>query len=103
MSNMKAMGFRAHGGVEVIQELDVHLPEIKLTEVKLDVKAFALNYLDLWVRKGRPNSTMEFPHVSGTDFAGVVSEVGNKVRGFEIGDRVTVNPGVSCLMCKNCR
>lgn len=97
------MAFTSHGGSDVIEEVDVELPEIKPYEVKLDVKAFALNYLDIWVRRGRPNSTMQFPHVSGSDFAGVVSEIGDKVKGFEIGDRVTVNPGVSCLMCKYCR
>ncbi|MCE7735419.1 MAG: zinc-binding dehydrogenase [Candidatus Heimdallarchaeota archaeon] len=103
MSNMKAMAFTAHGGSDVIEQVDVELPEIKPYEVKIDVKAFALNYLDIWVRKGRPNSTMQFPHVSGSDFAGIVNTIGSKAKGFEIGDRVTVNPGVSCMMCKYCR
>jgi NADPH:quinone reductase-like Zn-dependent oxidoreductase len=100
---MRAMAFTAHGGAEVIGEVEVDLPAINPNEVKLDVKAFALNYLDIWVRRGRPNSTMQFPHVSGSDFAGVVAETGTNVTGVEIGDRVTVNPGVSCLMCKYCR
>ncbi|MHA2090531.1 MAG: alcohol dehydrogenase catalytic domain-containing protein [Candidatus Kariarchaeaceae archaeon] len=101
--NMKAMVFSAHGGVEVIKQQDVNLPQIRTSEVKLDVKAFALNYLDIWVRRGWPDSSMKFPHITGSDFSGVVSEVGTKVTRFEIGDKVAVNPGISCMSCVYCR
>lgn len=100
---MKAMVFSAHGGTEVIKQQEVTLPQINAKEIKLDVEAFALNYLDIWVRRGHPGSTMQFPHVTGSDFSGVVSEIGNEATGFEIGDRVTVNPGISCMTCVHCR
>ena len=59
---MKAMAFTKHGGPEVIKEVEVDLPKVNSNEVKLDVKAFALNYLDIWVRRGRPNSTKHAHH-----------------------------------------
>ena len=55
--------------------------------------ASALNHMDLWLTQGRPRP--ELPHVPGCDVAGVVSAVGDGVRGVSVGDEVVVNPAVS--------
>jgi NADPH:quinone reductase-like Zn-dependent oxidoreductase len=63
----------------------------------------ALNHLDLWVADGLPEVPIPaFPHVVGADGAGVVLEVGSAVRHVNPGDRVLINPGLSCGSCEAC-
>ncbi|MBJ8344416.1 alcohol dehydrogenase catalytic domain-containing protein [Antrihabitans sp. YC2-6] len=45
----------------------------------------------------------KLPAVFGLDSAGVVTEVGNQVTDVQVGDRVYVNPGLSCGSCRACR
>jgi NADPH:quinone reductase-like Zn-dependent oxidoreductase len=71
----------------------VELPPLGPDEVRLEVKASALNHMDLWVTKGMPKPTL--PHVPGCDVAGVVEAVGSAVTTVRVGDEVVVNPGVS--------
>jgi NADPH:quinone reductase-like Zn-dependent oxidoreductase len=70
--------------------------------VKVRVKAAALNHLDLWTLKGLPGLSLSFPHILGGDGAGVVDEVGDGVNRVKPGDRVMINPGVSCHRCEYC-
>ncbi len=59
-------------------------------EVRLRVKATALNHMDLWLTTGMPKPPA-FPHVPGNDVAGVVESVGEEVTDWEVGDEVVVN------------
>jgi threonine dehydrogenase-like Zn-dependent dehydrogenase len=43
------------------------------------------------------------PAIFGLDSVGVVTQVGDQVRGVQVGDRVYVNPGLSCGSCRACR
>lgn len=97
---MKAIRIHEHGGPEVLRHEEVPTPTIGPHEVLVRVKACALNYLDLWVRRGIPGVTL--PHVPGCDVAGVIEEVGPSVKGFSSGDRVVINPGISCGQCEYC-
>ena len=45
----------------------------------------------------------KFPLIPGHEFCGVVAEVGRDVRGFSLGERVTVDPNISCGECEFCR
>ncbi len=99
---MKAIVFHEHGPFENIAIADVPKPEIKPDEVLIEVKAAALNRLDLWVLAGWPGLNLKLPHVMGSDGAGVVVEIGSRVAGFENGDRVAVNPSLSCGSCEFC-
>lgn len=60
-------------------------------EVLVEIRAAALNHLDLWVRRGLP-VPIEMPHVGGADFAGVVRAYGPGTTGFEAGDAVVGYP-----------
>lgn len=64
-------------------------------DVCIQVKACALNHLDLFVREGWPGLQVPLPHVGGTDVTGVVVEVAPGVRTAQIGDEVIVNPGLN--------
>jgi NADPH:quinone reductase-like Zn-dependent oxidoreductase len=100
---MKAVVFHQHGGLEQVVYTDVAEPTIGANEVLLDVKAAALNRLDLWVLEGWPGLNLKLPHVMGSDGAGVIAAVGANVDGFAIGDRVAVNPTLFCGQCAYCR
>src|ERR1051325_3750162 len=99
---MKATIFREHGGPEVLEYTDVPDPSIRADEVLLEVKACALNHLDLFVRKGMPGIEIPLPHILGNDIAGVVREAGELVTWAKPGDEVMVQPGVSCGHCAAC-
>jgi NADPH:quinone reductase-like Zn-dependent oxidoreductase len=61
-----------------------------------------LNGLDLWVIEGWPALRLQFPHIFGSDGAGIVASVGSEVEGVSSGDRVAVNPTVWCGRCVYC-
>ena len=71
---MKAVIFKQHGGPEVLEYADVPDPSIKANEVLVEVKACALNHLDIWARGGLPGIDIPLPHILGNDIAGVVRE-----------------------------
>jgi NADPH:quinone reductase-like Zn-dependent oxidoreductase len=100
---MKAVVFEKHGGPEVLQYKDVPDPRIAADEVLVRVRACALNHLDLWVRQGAPGITVPLPHISGSEIAGDVAQVGPAVTKFKIGDRVLISPGWNCGECEFCR
>jgi NADPH:quinone reductase-like Zn-dependent oxidoreductase len=99
---MKAVAIRAHGGPEVVNLEDLPDPQPGPGQVVVGVKAAALNHLDIWVRKGWPGLKLAFPHVLGSDVAGVVETVGAGVDGVKAGDAVVVNPSLGCGRCERC-
>ncbi|MBK8985032.1 MAG: zinc-binding dehydrogenase [Chloroflexi bacterium] len=100
---MKAVVFHEHGTLEKVSYTDVAEPQLGPDEVLLQVKAAALNRLDLWVLAGWPGLNLKLPHVMGSDGAGVIAQVGANVAGFTPGDRVAVNPTLFCGRCAYCR
>jgi len=99
---MKAVLFREHGGPEVLSYEDLPEPTIGPEDVRVRVKACALNHLDIWIREGNPAYPMTLPHVPGSDAAGIVEQVGGHVDSVTVGQRVFVSPGISCWKCDQC-
>jgi NADPH:quinone reductase-like Zn-dependent oxidoreductase len=99
---VKAVRFHGHGGPEILTYEDAPDPIIAPHEVLVQVKACALNHLDLWCRKGMPGMQIPLPHISGSDIAGEVAAVGSIVTRITPGQRVVVSPGVSCGQCIHC-
>jgi NADPH:quinone reductase-like Zn-dependent oxidoreductase len=97
---MKAVRFHEHGGPEVLRYEDAPDPEPRAGEVLVRVRACALNYLDLWERRGLPHVTIPMPHISGSDVAGDV--VASTAPDVPAGTRVMLQPGVSCGHCLAC-
>ena len=89
---MKAVRIHEDGGPDVLRYDDVADPEPGPGDVLVSLRAAGLNHLDVWVRKGLPSAPK--PRILGADGAGVVAALGEGVEGFEIGDRVVVNPGI---------
>ena len=99
---MKAVLFREHGGPDKLSYEDLPTPTPGPEDVLVRVKACALNHLDIWVRQGNPAYPMPLPHVSGSDVAGIVEQVGAHVEGVTVGQRVFLSPGISCWRCDAC-
>ncbi len=99
---MRAAVFNQHGSPEVIEIADVPRPELPAGHVLITVRAAALNHLDLWARRGLPGLELEFPHIGGSDIAGVVEELGEGVDGPSVGTPVAVNPSLWCGRCEWC-
>lgn len=101
MMQMRAAIFHEHGGPEVVRIETLERPTPGAGQVLVEVRAAALNHLDLWVRRGIPIETT-MPHVGGSDVAGVIAEVGDGVDAARVGERVVVNPSLWCGQCREC-
>jgi NADPH:quinone reductase-like Zn-dependent oxidoreductase len=101
---VRALTISAHGGLEQLQVRDdLPMPEVRApTDVRMRVRAVALNHLDLFVLRGLPGITIVPPWIVGTDACGVVDSVGSDVTNVEPGDHVIVNPGISDRTCSYC-
>ncbi len=97
-------GFRIsrHGGPEALEWGELPRPQPAAGEVRVRVRACALNHLDLWVRNGVEDYAFPLPLVPGSEVAGDVDEVGDGVDGIEPGSPTLVAPGVSCGRCARC-
>ena len=101
---MRAVYITQHGGPEVLTVGDLPEPSPGPNDVKVRVRACAINRLDLYVRAGARGTRIDFsgPHVLGGDVAGDVLETGSEVVGLASGDRVVVNPRLTCDQCRFC-
>ena len=99
---MRAVRFHRHGGPDVLQYEDAPDPELLPGHVLVRVRACALNHLDLWQRRGLERVTIPMPHISGADVAGDIAAVGASVTEYQIGQRVMLQPGLSCGQCARC-
>lgn len=90
---MRAVLTTAHGDRSVLKPVsDYPAPHANAGEVVIDIAATALNFHDIFTRRGMPGIKINFPVVVGSDMAGVVRDVGEGVRDWRVGDRVLVDP-----------
>jgi NADPH:quinone reductase-like Zn-dependent oxidoreductase len=99
---MKAVRFHEHGSPEVLRYEDAPDPDAGPGRILVRVRACALNHLDLWQRRGLDRVKIPFPHISGADVAGEIHAIGDGVPDFHAGDRVMLQPGLSCGRCPRC-
>ncbi len=101
---MRACVLTATGGIQHLHITDVpDAPAPKAGEVRVAIRAAALNHLDLFVMDGLPGGAKQLPHIVGADGAGVVDAIGSDVVNVRPGDRVMLNPGISDYTCEFCR
>jgi NADPH:quinone reductase-like Zn-dependent oxidoreductase len=101
---VRGLTISAHGGLDQLElRDDLPRPEIQRdTDVRVRIRAAALNHLDLFVVGGLPGVKIVPPWVVGSDGMGVVESVGSAVTEVAVGDTVVINPGVSCRACEYC-
>jgi NADPH:quinone reductase-like Zn-dependent oxidoreductase len=102
---VQALTISSHGGLDRLEfRNDLPMPELRHPgDVRIRIRAAALNRLDLFVVAGLPGVTITPPWVLGADACGVIESVGSGVSGVSVGDYVVVNPGLSDRTCEYCR
>jgi NADPH2:quinone reductase len=83
---MKAIQIKQTGGPEVMELVDLPVPQPKSNEAVVKIQAAGVNFIDVYNREGRYKAAL--PLVLGQEAAGVVSAVGSDVREVAVGDRV---------------
>ena len=101
---MRAWVIRGTGGLDQLQLADVPDPAgpLEARQVRVALRAAALNHLDLFVVRGLPHE-YHYPQILGADGAGVVEAVGAQVRSVRPDDWVMINPGIPDYSCAYCR
>jgi NADPH:quinone reductase len=85
---MKAAYIESIGAPDVIRYGDLPDPEPKFGEVRVKVKAVAVNPIDVYIRSGAVSMPLPMPFVIGCDLAGIVDKLGPGAKHFKVGDRV---------------
>jgi NADPH:quinone reductase-like Zn-dependent oxidoreductase len=101
---MRGLTISAHGGTERIEYRDdLAEPVLRAPgDVRVRMRAAALNHLDLFLLGGLPGVTITPPWILGADGMGVVESVGTGVTTVAVGDTVVINPGLSDRSCEYC-
>lgn len=88
---MKAVVVSRFGGPEVLQYVDIDLPQVGRGQVRVEVRAIGVHAADAMWREGTyPYALPRPPFVPGQIATGVVAEIGSGVEGLTIGDPVHV-------------
>ncbi len=104
MSAAATMSAAVFAGVGRLEVLERPVPRVEgAGDVVLDVEACGICGSDLQILSVPPGHPATIGVVLGHEFVGVVSEVGDGVTGAEPGDRVVVEPNISCGQCAWCR
>jgi len=101
---MRALTISSHGGLDRLElRDDVPTPELRRpTDVRVRIRAAALNHLDLFVVEGLPGVTITPPWPLGADACGTIDAIGAEVKNVSVGDYVVINPGISDRTCEYC-
>jgi NADPH:quinone reductase len=83
---MKAIQIKQTGGPEVMELAEVPVPQPKLNEAVVKIKAAGVNFIDVYNRQGHYKAPL--PLILGQEGAGTVIAVGSDVRNFAVGDPV---------------
>ena len=99
---MKAVLIQANGASDQVVLGTAADPVPGPAEVRVRLRAAALNHLDLFVLEGLPGLKLAFPHIGGADGVGIIDTLGPGVEGWAPGRRVVFDPGLSCGRCPSC-
>lgn len=94
---MKAGVLLRRGDIQYLEQ-----PEPQTVSGKLKVRVMACGICGSDIPRVFGNEAHFYPVILGHEFSGVISEVGDGVEGFSVGDRVAVAPLVPCMKCPQC-
>jgi D-arabinitol dehydrogenase (NADP+) len=80
---------------------DIPIPEPGPNEIQIKVSAAGICGTDLHIFNGEYEAT--YPIIPGHEFSGTVTQIGNQVKYFSVGDRVTADPNIPCYRCAACK
>ena len=93
MTTMNGLVLGEVRNFDSLQLKPVTLPTLEPSEVRVQIKAAALNHRDLWIVQGL-YAKIKLPVILGSDGSGVVVEVGEKVDKAWAGKSVIINPAL---------
>ena len=91
---MKKILISKCGSVDVLFEEDGNIPSIASNQLLIKMAATSINDIDIVKRENGvpptapPQMQMKFPYLLGSDFSGIVTEIGDNVTKFQVGDHV---------------
>src|ERR1700730_12553146 len=98
--DLKAVRMHGFGGVEQLIYEDTEEPTLSQpTEAIVELRAAAINHIDIWNRMGATGMVVQLPHILGADGAGVVVEIGEQVENIKKGDAACLYPPAGCRRC----
>lgn len=100
---MLAVRFHEYGHADVMRADDVPVPSPADDEVLIRVAACGVNRVDILSRQGMTPTPVPLPHTPGTEAAGIIASTGRNATYWQLGQRVVVNPALSCGRCTACR
>jgi len=101
---LKAVCIHEHGGLDKLRYEETDDPKLNSSrEVVVQLRAAALNRIDILNREGVTGMEVSLPHILGADGAGVVVDVGDRVTNVKKGDAVCLYPPSGCGRCEFCR
>lgn len=98
---MKAIRIHEPGDIRVLRYEDAEVPEPGVGQVRVRLRAAGVNHRDIWVRRGSLGAAPG-PIIPGSDGAGEVDAIGAGVTRWSVGEKVVINPGLSCGTCVAC-
>ena len=100
---MKAAVFREYSQdpTNVVRVEEGVRPNSMLGEIFLRIEAASYNFYYIWAIRCEPTK-VPMPQISGSDAAGVITEVGSEVKKLKVGDRVVSHANMSCRTCEMC-
>jgi NADPH:quinone reductase-like Zn-dependent oxidoreductase len=100
---LKAVQLYGHGGAHQLRFGETENPQLTSpVDVIVQLKAVAINRRDLEIRQGKRPLDTPLPHILGSEGAGTVISVGDRVKTFRLGDNVCLYPEIECRECKYC-
>jgi NADPH2:quinone reductase len=91
---VKAVVCRSLDGPSALAVEDVASPTVQAGQIKVSVRASAVNYPDILMTEGKYQFKPPLPFIPGFESAGVVVEAGPEVKGWSAGDRVLTHQRV---------
>lgn len=91
---MQAFIVERYGKNNALKQTDLSIPDLRDDEVLVQVHAAGVNLIDSKLRAGEFKLILPYrtPFVLGHDVAGVVTQIGSRVRQFKVGDEVYARP-----------
>lgn len=81
---------------------DIEKPVIADDEILLEMKRAAICGTDIRILEGKKTKDVRYPSVIGHEMCGVIAEVGSQVKGFSVGEKISVANVIPCGNCHSC-
>ena len=81
---------------------DIPIPEINDDEILLKMKSTAICGTDMRILTGKKTRGVRYPSTIGHEISGIIEKIGKNVKGFAVGDHVSVANVIPCHHCEMC-